>query len=74
MVEDYENGGSPHNNRKMALGVTSYLYKYSTRAVSTISNALPGHHDHHRCGQGYCLLIAHRGTFFEEIPRVPIFV
>ena len=20
MVEDYENGGSPHNNRKMALG------------------------------------------------------
>ena len=51
-----------------------YLYKYSTRAVSITSNALPGHHDHHRCGQGYCLLIAHQGTFFEEIPLVPIFV
>ena len=22
MVEDYENGGSPHNNRKIAFGVT----------------------------------------------------
>ena len=38
MVEDYENGGSPHNNKN---SIWCYLYKYSTRGVPLVPETRP---------------------------------